>query len=152
MARLGVRSLRRATLVSGALDLAVASLGAVLVALALRRCGWREKAPATAAAAMAAVKIASMVWAGIAQRAAAAAIARRFSADPLLSEDDAFRRMRKVILILVFSSSIVLGMFLLRSRFDALQMLPSHHALVSTIMPSSHDKEINNITILLEPS
>ncbi|RWW75715.1 hypothetical protein BHE74_00016235 [Ensete ventricosum] len=95
MARLGVRSLRRATLVSGAMDLAVASLGAVLVALALRRCGWREKAPATAAAAMAAVKIASMVWAGIAQRAAAAAIARRFGADPLLSEDDDFRRLRK---------------------------------------------------------
>ncbi|KAJ8504101.1 hypothetical protein OPV22_004987 [Ensete ventricosum] len=78
------------------MDLAVASLGAVLVALALHRCGWREKAPATAAAAMAAVKIASMVWAGIAQRAAAAAIARRFGADPLLSEDDDFRRMRKM--------------------------------------------------------
>ncbi|URE04545.1 hypothetical protein MUK42_18956 [Musa troglodytarum] len=61
MARSGMRSLRRATLVSGALDLAIAS----------------------------------MVWAGIAQRAAAAAIARRFGADPPLSEDDDFRLSRK---------------------------------------------------------
>lgn len=91
-----LRSLRRATLVSAALDLAVAALGAAMAAAVLRGCGWRERAPAAVASGAAAAKITAMAWAGIKQGAAASVVAARSVGDARLVEDDDFRRLRKV--------------------------------------------------------
>lgn len=92
MVVLRLSSLRWVTLISVALNSALVSLGSVLLGLLFGRCGPREKVAATAAAALAAVKVWTIVGGGIAQGATAAAIAG--SGD---DEDDDSRRVRKVI-------------------------------------------------------
>ncbi|WOL02425.1 hypothetical protein Cni_G11144 [Canna indica] len=96
----GLRGVRRVTAATAALNLAMATIGAVLVDAMLlqgrrrRRCGSREMAAVGLTSFMAVVRIAAMAGMGRAQEKTAIAIAAG-AADEASLEDDFFRRERR---------------------------------------------------------
>ncbi|KAJ0977010.1 hypothetical protein J5N97_012484 [Dioscorea zingiberensis] len=98
MTFLAFRALRRTTILAGALNIAVAVAGALLVILLLRRCAARLKFSIAAVAIAAAVKVGCMVGTGIAQGVMAAAITSR-TIDGSVREDIDFRRERKAVML-----------------------------------------------------
>lgn len=95
MAFIGIRALRRTTVLVGTLNIAIAVAGTLLVALLLRRCGARLKFSVAAVSIAAAVKVGCMLATGISQGVMASFIARQ-PIDGSVREDIDFRRERKV--------------------------------------------------------
>ncbi|PKU77450.1 sn1-specific diacylglycerol lipase [Dendrobium catenatum] len=91
------RSLRRAALLAGALNLAIIALGTSLFPVSLRRCGGREKSAVAGAVAAAALRIGSMLRAGIAQGHAAVSIATAAAGGRRVEDagDDSRHRRRR---------------------------------------------------------
>ncbi|MQM09735.1 hypothetical protein Taro_042613 [Colocasia esculenta] len=87
-----LRSLRWTTIVLAATNGLVLVGGALLAALALRRCGLREKATVVLAAAAAGARVGAMVGAGVAQEVTATWILRHPAADASV-----IRRKRRII-------------------------------------------------------
>ncbi|KAI0528926.1 hypothetical protein KFK09_001470 [Dendrobium nobile] len=91
------RSLRRAALLAGALNLAIIALGTSLFPVSLRRCSAREKSAVAGAVAAAALRIGSMLRAGIAQGHAAVSIATAAAGGRRVEDagDDSRHRRRR---------------------------------------------------------
>ncbi|XP_020595922.1 uncharacterized protein LOC110035927 [Phalaenopsis equestris] len=91
------RSLRRAALVAGVLNLAIIALGTALFSVSLSRCGALEKSAVAGVFAAAVLRIGSMLRIGIAQAHAAVSIATAAAGDPRMENagDDSRHRRRR---------------------------------------------------------
>lgn len=103
------RSLRRAALLSGALNLAIITLGTALFPVSLRCCGAREKSAVSGVVAAAALRIGSMLRTGIAQGHAAVSIASAATGGRRIEDagDDSRHRRRVCVNFFVLDSVLL---------------------------------------------